>query len=336
MSKLRVSFAVLLMIVAVSSLSAAQQYTVTDLGTLGGSNSSAFAINDLGQVVGCADTVSSLGHSFIWSAASGMHDIGTLGHGPRSYSCALGINNAGQVVGYTNSGNGLPYFWTQRGGMQSLGTLGGSGGSAYAINSSGQVVGGSWLASNLGFHAFLWTASAGLQDLGSLGGESAAAAINDSGDVVGQSFLSDGLTERAFLWTQDGGMQDLQLSDSDNAAFAINNLGVMSVSIGNQGYVRSTDGLLKKIGNSTGFSVSDRNVVVGRSNLPTGEVGFIWTQADGLQNLNDLVPPNSGWNIQIANAINQSGQIVATGSNGVTSHALLLTPTKQPSRRSKP
>jgi hypothetical protein len=59
MHRLRVTFAVLLMVVAVSSLSAAQQYTVTDLGTLEGVGTSvALAVNDVGQVVGTSETTS--------------------------------------------------------------------------------------------------------------------------------------------------------------------------------------------------------------------------------------------------------------------------------------
>lgn len=42
---------------------------MTDLGTLGGSNSRALAINDSGQVVGWADTTTGYGvsHAFITS-----------------------------------------------------------------------------------------------------------------------------------------------------------------------------------------------------------------------------------------------------------------------------
>jgi probable HAF family extracellular repeat protein len=68
---------------------------MTNLGTLGGSESSANAINAGGQVVGQATTTSGDSHAFLYSGGS-MTDIGTLG-GSQSY--ANGINANGQIVG---------------------------------------------------------------------------------------------------------------------------------------------------------------------------------------------------------------------------------------------
>jgi len=48
------------------------QYTFTDLGTLGGNGSEAFAINNSGQVVGGSQ------HAFLYDGST-MRDLGTLG-----------------------------------------------------------------------------------------------------------------------------------------------------------------------------------------------------------------------------------------------------------------
>ena len=45
------------------------------------------------------------------------------------------------------------------------------------------------------------------------------------------------------------------------------------------------------------------------------------------QNLNNLIPPGSGFTLDNATAINDNGQIVASGSNAPgQEHAFVLTP----------
>jgi probable HAF family extracellular repeat protein len=109
-----------------------------------------------------------------------MVDLGTLGG---SSSTAFGINNAGQVVGFSNPSSGPPlaFLWTEAGGMVSLGALGGlvPFSSASDINDLGHVVGQTSTATNDN-HAFLWTPAGGMVDLGTLGGtNSSARAINE-------------------------------------------------------------------------------------------------------------------------------------------------------------
>src|SRR5690348_7952200 len=116
-----------------------QNYEVIDLGTLGGTNSFAYAINDAGQVVGSSTLAgSAFAHAFLFSNGS-MQDLGTLGG---NGSSASGINDSGQVVGSASTSSGdLHAVMYSNGSNRDLGTLGGSQSYATGINNSGQIVG---------------------------------------------------------------------------------------------------------------------------------------------------------------------------------------------------
>src|SRR5688572_29011845 len=77
--------------------------SVTDLGTLGGPNSDAYAINGAGHVAGYSSLASGYQHAFLYTPGSGMQDLGTLGG---LYCYARGLNDAGHVVGLAESSAG--------------------------------------------------------------------------------------------------------------------------------------------------------------------------------------------------------------------------------------
>jgi probable HAF family extracellular repeat protein len=116
---------------------------MVDLQTLGGNCTFAYALNNRGQIVGQSTLVGDhTSHPYLWEKGK-MRDLGGLGG---DYGFAVWLNEAGEVVGTATgpSEQALLAFLWKDGAMSNLGTLAGNSCSAAnAINSKGQIVGGS-------------------------------------------------------------------------------------------------------------------------------------------------------------------------------------------------
>lgn len=254
-------------------------------------------------------------------------DLGTLGG---AISNGMGTNEAGQVVGASQSGAFMfAYLWNG-GTMTSLGDLGGQGSWAYDVNEAGQVVGGSPLASGSN-HAFRWQNGSGMQDLGTLGGPvSYAFEVNSAGQAVGYASNDMGIGH-AVLWGS-GGIVDLgdldPLWDNHSGASGINDAGqVVGCSYTDvpgqyHGFLWQ-NGSMQDLGTlggrySCGMAINEDGQVVGDSWLAdnTTQRAFLWD--GGMQDLGSL-----GWERSIAYDINDGGQVVGELRTGSASHAFL-------------
>jgi probable HAF family extracellular repeat protein len=84
-------------------------------------------------------------------------------------------------------------------------------------------------------------------------------------------------------------------------------------------------GALSGQGWSSAFGINDVGQVVGWS----GFTAFLWTRENGMQDLNSLIPSNSGWSLSLATAINVRGQITGQGTINGQQHGFLLTPVSE-------
>jgi probable HAF family extracellular repeat protein len=98
-------------------------------------------------------------------------------------------------------------------------------------------------------------------------------------------------------------------------AFAVLLLGVATPRV-------TADYIVTDLGLSNAAAINNAGQVVGRYATPSGAVHAALWQNGVMTDLNDLLPPGSGWTLTEATAINDQGQIVGYGSHGT----FLLTP----------
>jgi len=271
---------------------------ITDLDPCDSSQSVAHALNNKGAIVGIVDTPTAGRRAYAWKELEPV----TLCQCEESrFNCsAFSINDKDQIVGMVDRPHSNPVlrrqmfqahaaFW-QAGEAKLLDPETYSLWFAKDINNRRQVVGRSRTG------AFLWDGGV-ITDLylsSRLYGE--AMAINDRGEIVGWGEKSNG-HEHAFHWSQ-GKITDLgTLGGRDSLACDINESGV----------------------------------VVGQSDIPQEEGdpyithGFIWHKGI-LVDLNNLLLSGADWIIERASAINEKGQIAATGIRDGIHRALRLDP----------
>ncbi len=295
-----------------------RQYLVSNLSSLGGTNSRGNNINNRGWVAGYSNLAGNqTRHATLWRNGS-IFDLGTLG-GPNSNVTWSDKNNRGMIVGISQTATPeslgeswscsfffppatatgytcLGFVW-ERGEMRALPTLGGPNGFATGANNRGQVVG--WAENTvrdptcqapqvLQFRAVIW--GPGRNQIRQLSvfpsdTSSAATAINNRGQVVGISGTCDQAVGRytakhAVLW-EDGIVTD------------IGNLGAEWW---------NTPTAINQRGDVVGFA--------GRPGDPEGNIlrAFIWTRRDGIRPLDPL--PLPGHVHTEAYGINESRQVV--------------------------
>ena len=254
-------------------------------GEQGGGNSVAYGINDQGEIAGAYNT-SIAQRPFRAVRRVGFQEL-SLPAGSNG-GIAFAINEIGEAAGYASGTAGIrPVWWTRRGEVQLLQSLGNLTTQALDLNDRGDIVGVSGKEPKA---AVLWPRKSGIVSLGTLPGftHSEAVAISENGTIAG---VASGVTEfpnrsQAVLW-QPGGL-------------AIQNLGALP---------GGTDSLARDVNN--------RGEVVGTSTSAGGSRAFIWTAATGMRDLNALVTV-PGLVMTDALSVNRRGDILVMGHDAAT------------------
>lgn len=329
---------------------AAQTYSAHDLGSLtdlpGRTDSGPNAINASGAVAGVNVKNGSYQAMLYMSS---WNDLGTLG-GAESF--ATGLNDSGQVVGYsqTSAGATNSFLWTPgaSGGvqgnpqMQNLGTLGGAVSEAYAINNSGQITGYSDIPTGQTSrqHAFLYSGGA-MTDVGqglSVLVNSYGYSINSSGHIAGTAYDSGYKAPHAFFFNGATAVDLGVFGGVGSSALAINNwdnlVGYLTTSSSFDHAFSYLGGAVTDLGTLGGhysyaLGVNNSNAIVGGSFTDAKDSiyhAFIWHNG-AMTDLNGLLDQTgAGWTLVEARAINDAGQISGIGQLGGISHAFRLNP----------
>lgn len=308
----------------------AQSYTVTNLGALD-AESAAFALSPAGDVSGFRSNADHQFRAAVWSdgattlvaplpgdnhsvamaivgpdmAAGSSYSLGDIAaHGflfTGGVTSDLGdfvpraMGASGLMVGAVSALEGPELV--RRPALRSGGAtvilpaFSGNGGQALDVNGSGWIVGES-MNSQRQVRAALWRNGV-ISDLGTLGGaRSWAHAINDSRLVVGAS--------------------DTVTSEVHATLFTLSAAGFVTSRV-DLGTLAGRD--------STAFDLNSRGQIVGVSNAHA----VMW-RAGEIIPLDERIPPDGRWRLEVARALNDAGEIVGFGYELGTPSAFLLTP----------
>jgi uncharacterized membrane protein len=271
-----------------------------------------YHVNDMGAVAGMTEEH----RAALWTAKDGLTKI-ELPAGFH-HAEAVDVNSRGALLGTASTADGgrrQSFMWE----AGKLTLIAGEGARAAAINRDGNVAGEAKLAGSASTEPVLWRRGTPMALGACCGGR--ATALNDHGAVAGEAYDKQGRYQ-AFVWDEKGSLRLIGPADTYSTAPAINERGHIVVYAFTEGSSLYRDGALTKMELSQRWpsqprAINNCDVVVGSfgSNSDESEA-FLWDEKNGFRNLNDLIPKNAGWKLEVAASINEHGEIVGWGDHG--------------------
>ncbi len=347
--------ALLISLAAASAALAQPLYTVTDLGRMPGYTYSTFPldINNRGEVVGFAQGGATY-QAFIWDASRGMRALPPVPTQESRSSTALAINDNGDIIGFSGQSGGSNIVgWVYHAGQYTiLGSIPGYNGALPSgINNNMEVVGRATGFDSLApYTNFYWSPATGMINPVP-GSQAEFYDINDSGIICGgfRSGNAEGIT----TWNmRTGAVSDLGILPGAGLAlgYSINASGrvagvntfydISGHATAHPVYASPETGVVDlSIFQSAGIGINNLGDIVGSRPFASNSTYYSWLYSPARGTILDLqaVVQDAAHFSQVssARAINDAGQIVATGNNGnfptdLSRRGLVLTPIPAP------
>lgn len=322
MRKLAIS---LYLALAAAPALAAPDYALTVLGR---GYHTVFALNDAG--VGVGNSADGVAQTF------SIGGITPLGLPPSAtHSQALGINDAGTIVGSAGSGGNAfsTSAFVLRNGTYGELPFQGPPSVARDVNNGGTVL-VNYLSTTFSPGSYVWSESGGVVDLGKFtaNGATDAIAINDRGQVVGASVAADGAFH-AFLW-ENGTMTDLTTfgvrGEYGTSGLGISEqgdvFGTRNDSAGNTAWV-IRDGAITWHADLSKISYIDAN---GRIFGLDQQNDAVIVDGATTTRIGDLIEGGGDWTFQV-DAVNGNGDILTSAClAGECGYTVMLTAVPEP------
>jgi len=242
-------------------------------------------------------------------------------------SQASHINDAGQIVGFATVA-GITHATVWNNGVPTqLPSPSGKGGTASSINDAGQAAGTSGGAPTVwnGATPTLLELAPGLRN-------GTAAAINLNGLIAGSMCcrMPSGYNVAAVWHGTTPTLLPKPTPTSSTYAYAVNKSGIVvgftiDAPVAQAvAWMNNTVTILA--GSGTATAINDRGIIVGSGTIGSDDHAVFWNRIGGaMQDLNTLVDPSLGIDLNVATGINNQCSIVASGLQKGYKVAVLLT-----------
>lgn len=267
------------------------------------------------------------GEAALWSKRDGLHEAEV----PSGFtnSEGVGLNDQGLAIGVA-----INRRTTERQGMTFSGSkvtlLSGTHSRPFAVNNAGQIAGESQVAGATKSAAVIWD-GAKVTPLGECCA-SAAHGIDNRGLTFGNIYDKNGRYQ-AFIWDGVHAAQRIGPADGFSSALVMNQSGDIVVQLFPDDLMLYHDGAMKRLALSDKRpaahprAMNDCKVIVGEFG-PFGDAdrAFVWSEAQGFRDLNDLIGEHKGWVLQAATGINEAGEVVGVAEHNREEAGFLLIP----------